>query len=222
MMQEEKELENQELLLKVELSESIPELNGLVLVGGESSRMGKDKSTIEYHGLPQSDFMVNLMGNYVSKVYLSCHPDRVPQTNHPVITDTFLDLGPYGGVLSAFRHDPKVAWLVVACDLPMLDDSILSQLMTERDPSKVATCFHDPSTGAPEPLIAIWEPRAYPILLQFLSQGFSNLRQSLIDTDSKQIHNVNAQALKNANTPEEVLKALQLLQEKDAGEMKIV
>ena len=215
-MQEIPKFEKPEPLLEVDLSESVPDLNGLVLVGGESSRMGKDKSSIEYHGIPQSDFLVNLLGNYVSKVYLSCHPDRVPLTNHPVIIDTFLNLGPFGGVLSAFHYEPKVAWLVVACDLPLINDSIISQLISERDTSRVATCFLDPVTGLPEPLITIWEPRAYPVLLQYLSQGISNLRKTLIDTDSKQIYTNNPHALRSANTPEESFQAIQLLHGKDA------
>lgn len=190
-------------LVKPVNSENTPVLAGLILAGGESRRMGFDKSVIPYHGMPHSEYMWNLLKKFTPDVYLSSHPLRTPDTGIPLIKDTFLDLGPYGGVLSAFRFQPNNAWFAVACDIPMLDEQLLSELIESRDPSKVATCFHDPSTGLPEPLITIWEPKAYQILLQNLGQGVSCLRKVLINTDSKKINTGNPERLRNANTPEE-------------------
>ncbi|MEP6648112.1 MAG: NTP transferase domain-containing protein, partial [Saprospiraceae bacterium] len=157
-----------------------------------------------YHGIPHRDFLIQLLQKFIPEVYLSCHPRRVPDDVETVIGDTFLDLGPYGGVLSAMRFDPNSAWLVVACDFPLMDEETITQLMAERDPSKTATCFHDPSTGFPEPLLTIWEPRAYPILLHNLSQGISCLRKSLINSDTKKLNIEKPEVLKNVNTPEEM------------------
>jgi molybdopterin-guanine dinucleotide biosynthesis protein A len=202
-------------LVKSTWGESIPGINGLVLAGGLSSRMGKDKTTIEYHGIPQRDYMVQLLSGFVSQVFISCHPDRVPVTDHPVLKDTFLDLGPMGGVLSAFRFDPNSAWLAVACDIPMLDEKIIAYLIEQRDPLKVATCFYNPEAGFPEPLLTIWEPRAYPVLLQYLGQGRSCLRKSLINADTKQLSIDHPEILRNANTPEESQSMQRLLHNND-------
>ncbi|HZV70763.1 MAG TPA: NTP transferase domain-containing protein [Saprospiraceae bacterium] len=191
-------------LVKASWGNGIPEISGLVLAGGKSTRMGLDKTVISYHGMPQRDYMMQLLHKVVPNVYLSCHPERVPLVDYKVITDTFLDLGPFGAVLSAFRFDPNAAWLVVACDFPLLDEETVTQLIGQRDPSKVATCFHDPSTGFPEPLITIWEPRAYAVLLQHLSEGNGCLRNVLISSDAKKINPELPEVLRNANTPEEV------------------
>ena len=64
--------------------DAIPPIWGLVLAGGESRRMGLDKSAIEYHGKPHRDFLADLLKEYVAKVFISCHPDRVPETEHAV------------------------------------------------------------------------------------------------------------------------------------------
>lgn len=201
-------------LARPDWTDSVPGLSGLVLCGGESRRMGIDKGSIDYHGMPQADYLAQLLNDFTATAYLSCHPDRIPASKVSVITDSFLDLGPYGGVLSAFRFDPNTAWLVVACDLPMLDGTMMSALISQRDPGKIATCFHDPATGFPEPLITIWEPRAYPVLLQFLSQGYSCLRKVLINTDVKMINAVDPELLRNANTPEESFRLRELLRRK--------
>ncbi len=198
-------------LVKPSWEGTIPDINGLVLAGGKSSRMGEDKSMISYHGMPQRDYMLQLLHKIVPDVFLSCLPDNIPVIDYRVIPDTFLDLGPYGGVLSAFRQNPNRAWLTVACDQPLIDESFLKELISQRDPEKIATCYHDPATGFPEPMIAIWEPRAYPVLLQFLSEGRSCLRKALINSDVKQVETDRPELLKNANSPEEMMEMKNLL-----------
>jgi molybdopterin-guanine dinucleotide biosynthesis protein A len=113
-----------------------------------------------------------------------------------------------GAILSAFRQNPNTAWLVVAVDLPLLDKSTLQLLIENRNPSKLATAFNSPVNEFPEPLIAIWEPRAYPVLLQFLAQGYSCPRKALINTDVELLDAPNPEALFNVNTPEERKKLL--------------
>lgn len=212
-MEDIEEHEKHASLIKPLWGECAPPLNSLILAGGESRRMGRDKGSIEYHGMAQNDYMFSLLRNFASEVYLSCHPGRVPDTKLPVLKDTFLDLGPYGGVLSAFRFNPNVAWLAVACDIPLLDEKTISYLIDQRDISKVATCFHDTSTDLPEPLITIWEPKAYAVLLQYLGQGISCLRKVLINTDSKQIHTDTPELLRNANTLEESVNMQRILRD---------
>ncbi len=191
--------------------ESVPKLKGLVLAGGESKRMGLDKGSIDYYGMPHREYLVQLLNHFVTETFLSCRPGHAPHSDTSILEDTFLDLGPYGGVLTAFRHDPNAAWLAVACDIPLLDEEMIQQLIDQRDLAKIATCFHDPSTGFPEPLITIWEPKAYPVLLQFLGQGISCLRKALINTDSKMLQTNRPDIMKNANTPEEVANMQKLL-----------
>ncbi|NJN80809.1 MAG: NTP transferase domain-containing protein, partial [Anaerolineales bacterium] len=122
--------------------------------------------------------------------------------NHTVIIDTFLELGPYGAILSAFREDPNAAWLVLACDLPLLDVETLQFLIENRNASLTATSFKSPESkeGFPEPLIAIWEPRAYPTLLQFLAQGISCPRKVLINSEIELLIPPSEAALTNINT----------------------
>jgi molybdopterin-guanine dinucleotide biosynthesis protein A len=191
--------------LEQQLQQAIPPIGGLVLAGGYSQRMGRDKGLIDYHGQPQRSYMYQMLGEMCNSVHLSCRPDQGQELKEQfeVIEDTFTDLGPFGGILSAFRQNPNQAWLVIACDLPLLDHSTIQQLLDARDPSKIATAFHSPVNEFPEPLIAIWEPKSYPILLQFLAQGYSCARKALINSDVHLIHAESPESLQNINTPEE-------------------
>lgn len=184
-----------------------PPLKSLILVGGKSTRMGSDKAFLDYHGKPQYAFLADILRGLGIETYISCRTEQADEfiDNQKVITDTFLDLGPYGAILSAFRHDPNAAWLVLACDLPLLDANTLQLLIEKRNPHKLATSFRSPESkeGFPEPLIAIWEPRAYPTLLQFLAQSISCPRKVLINSDIELLTPSVETALMNVNTPEE-------------------
>jgi molybdopterin-guanine dinucleotide biosynthesis protein A len=192
-----------------------PVLKGLVLAGGYSKRMGTDKGLLSYHnGQEQRSYLYQLLSDAGLETHLSCRPDQAEelQEQFAVLPDRFLELGPFGGILTAFQADPDAAWLVVACDLPFVNAQTLDCLVGERDPSFHATSFHNPNSGFPEPLITIWEPRSYPDLLHFLSLGYSCPRKVLINTDVKEVAAPNPDWIRNVNTPEEYEAAISALQ----------
>ncbi len=189
-----------------------PVLKSLILAGGKSQRMGANKAILSYHGKPQTEFLVDILRGLNVAPHVSCRSEQavdfimdLAAEDVPIVTDTFLELGPFGAILSAFRHDPNAAWLVVACDLPLLDAETLNYLIKNRNLSAIATAFRSPDSkdAFPEPLITIWEPRAYPILLSFLAQGVSCPRKVLINSNTHLLDAPNLDALKNVNTPEE-------------------
>ena len=127
------------------------------------------------------------------------------------MVDSFVGLGAYGGLLSAFQKDPNAAWFSVACDIPLLNEETLDKLFSKRNPSRLATCFYNSETEFPEPLITIWEPRAYPVLLKYLSLGYSCTRKVLINNDVEVVKLENEEVLLNANTPLEQEQVMALL-----------
>lgn len=199
--------------LEQQLQDAIPPLYGLVLAGGKSQRMGHDKGLIDYHGMPQREYAYQLLENACEKTFLSVRPDQedeIPQGLAP-LPDVMLGLGPYGALLSAFQAHPGKAWLVLACDLPLADRQALDHLIRHRNPSKMATAFQSPVSDFPDPLLAIWEPKSYLPLLQFLAQGYSCPRKALINSDIELLQAPNPDWLRNANTEEEYQEIVEKL-----------
>ena len=194
--------------LEKQLQDAIPPLNGLVLAGGKSERMGQDKSTIDYHGMPQRDYAYQRLSGFCEETFISVLPGQ--SADHP-LPDVFLGLGPYGAILSALQARPGKAWLVLACDLPLADEEALRFLTAHRNPSKMATAFQSPENDFPDPLLAIWEPKSYMTLLQFLAQGFSCPRKALINSDIQLLQAPNPEWLRNVNTPDEYLEVVEKL-----------
>jgi molybdopterin-guanine dinucleotide biosynthesis protein A len=188
-------------------------LNGLVLAGGKSERMQRDKGKIDYHGIEQRTHMNNLLSSLTEKSFISIRNEQKVEfsAETDTIEDVYFGLGPYGAILSAFQKDPNSAWLVTACDQPLLNKETLEYLIASRNTSKEATAFYNSDTDFPEPLITIWEPKAYSRMLYFLSLGYSCPRKVLINSDIELVRLADEMALKNANTPEEYDNLLTML-----------
>ncbi|MBH8559595.1 NTP transferase domain-containing protein [Hymenobacter sp. BT442] len=192
---------------------AVPVLRGLVLAGGRSERMQTDKGALHYHGLDQRQHTAALLAEFCPDVRVSVRPDQAADlpAGLTALPDTFLNLGPLGGILSAFQADPNAAWLVLACDLPFLTRETLEYLVTNRQPARLATSFRSPWDAFPEPLVSIWEPRSYGQLLRFLSLGYSCPRKALINSDIELLAPPAPAELRNVNTPAERAAAEQEL-----------
>ena len=190
-----------------------PVLRGLVLAGGRSERMQADKGALHYHALDQRQHTATLLGEFCSDVRVSVRSDQAAglPVGLTALPDTFLNLGPLGGVLSAFQADPNAAWLVLACDLPFLTRTTLEFLVAHRQPARAATALRSPWNEFPEPLITIWEPRSYGQLLRFLGLGYSCPRKALINSDIALLAPPVPGELRNVNTPAERAAAEQEL-----------
>ncbi len=183
------------------IKEKIPPVKGLVLAGGKSIRMGSDKGLLNFHGKSQRKYAIEMLEDLNLKTFLSVRKEQNIKAVSTV-EDKFLDLGPFGAICSAFQSNPNVAWLVLATDLPFVSKKIIKLLLENRNPSKIATAIKGVGKEFPEPLITIWEPRSYPILLSYLAQGISCPRKVLINNDVE-ILEIDDGFITNVNTPEE-------------------
>ncbi len=186
-------------------------IHALVLAGGRSSRMQRDKAALSYHGRTQLEWAVALLEPFVDRVFISVRAD---QTADPVrarfdqIVDTHENLGPIAGILAAQAKSPDAAWLVLACDLPFLDGETLEYLIAARQPQRLATAFRSTHDGLPEPLCTIYEPASREALLAHVAKGKDCPRKFLINSDVNLIDQPNPRALDNVNTPAEYGSAM--------------
>lgn len=192
-------------------------LYGLVLSGGRSTRMRRDKAAIAYHGVPQARWAADLLSRFCERVYLSTRTDQEGEETFDgleQIHDRFVDIGPMGGILTALHAHPEAAWLVLGCDLPFLTPETLEELVRRRDPFRFATCYDSSDDGLPEPLAAIYEPSYRSRLHQFLAAGRTCPRKALIRSRCRRIPLSDPHALDNVNDPDEAQAASALLAER--------
>lgn len=153
-------------------------LQGLVLAGGHSRRMGSPKCMIDYHGMPQYEYACRLLEPFCSKVFISCRAEQQELfQGRPLIFDAaeWGDIGPLNGLLSAFQTNP-CAWLVLGCDYPWVTSHELAALLENAHISELATVFRSPTTGFVEPLIGLYQAAAAGALLEWWKAGNGSLR----------------------------------------------
>lgn len=162
--------------------------------------MGTDKGLLDYHGKPQREYLFDLAKKYCSEVYFSCRAEQ--QFSENTIVDKY-ELGPMGGIWSAFDFDLNTAWLVIACDMPLIDENSFQTLVNHRNKEKIATAFLNPETNAPDPLFTIYEPKAFPLLLKYIEAGNKSPKVFLQNNATEIIVSANLSLLTNVNTKEE-------------------
>jgi len=196
-------------------------LYGLVLAGGRSRRMHRDKATLEYAGQTQLARAMSLLEPLVQMTFVSTRADQAHDPQRAIyrsVTDRLSDLGPIGGIDAALHAHPQAAWLVLACDLPFLDAATLQQLIAAREPHRLATAFRSQYDGKPEPLCAIYEPAAAAPIAAWIAADQRCPRSFLAQADVAWLDLRNPRALDNVNTAEEYQQAHAQLAQTPAGE----
>lgn len=190
---------------------SAPALFGVVLAGGRSTRMQRDKAALPYDGRAQLERAVELLEPHVMRAFVSVRADQVGdpvRARFAQIVDTGEAKGPIAGIIAAQARHPEVAWLVLACDLPFLDSGTLEHLVRSRRPERNATAYRSSHDGLPEPLCAIYEPSSRVAISAYVAGGRDCPRKFLSQADVALLDPFNARALDNINTPDEYGSAL--------------
>lgn len=182
---------------------------GLVLVGGKSQRMGRDKALLKYHTEEnQIERTTQLLKTTCERVFVSQRKEQAFPTpaDTEVIYDQVLNIqGPLCGILSAMQQHRQAHWLVIACDLPHLKVQTLSKLISEfRQQPAQLTAYKSTFDGLPEPLCAIYPQGSDHTLKNLATEiGKSCPRKLLIIQKARLIEQDEPHSLDNINTAEE-------------------
>ncbi len=184
-------------------------LRGLVLAGGRSSRMGRDKAALVHPDgrtlLRRCHDLLREAGCETVAISLR-HDQEIPAglDRTEIVRDREgASVGPIGGIVTGMRLDPAADWLVLACDLPRLDAATLAHLISSKQTDEKFLAYRSEFDGLPEPLCTLYSQAALPILEQAQADDFRCPRKILIRNDCRLLDPVTPRALDNANTPED-------------------
>jgi molybdopterin-guanine dinucleotide biosynthesis protein A len=190
------------------------QLLGLVLSGGLSSRMGRDKGTLEFRGEPQVQRAFSVVLEVCGRAVVSIRREQAacsPYLDIPTVADrNSAAAGPAVGLLSTWYSHPDDALLVLAADMPFVERSVLNELVRARASSAIATAYVHPD-GTPEPLCTIWEPSARLELERRVAAGDSSLSRLLSDSAARLLVPSEPGRLKSVNSPDDYARVVELL-----------
>ncbi len=182
------------------------QLTGIVLCGGKSSRMGKDKSLLIYHSQPQRYHVYDMLKITCGNVYISCNEFQVnsmlPGIEFIVDLDAYTGAGPLTGILSAFDQAGKTDLLVIGCDYPFINREEISNFISTID-RKQSAAFFDEATGFYEPMLAYYPADSYGTFIKMYSNKQYSLQQYLRSCRASKYIPANQLYMKSINTTEE-------------------
>lgn len=190
----------------------------MILAGGESRRMGRDKGQLAYHGVPHRQYLYDLIRPACAAVWLSLQAGQTPpdEERYQVLFDRpeYAGHGPISAVMSFCDAHPGVALLLLSCDLPYFDRDALNALLRARDPARPATAFLNPDNGKPEPLVTIYEPAFLDLLPARFAAGLRSLQRALLEDAPALVGSVDQRWIRSADSPEDFARAQRALRDR--------
>ncbi len=173
------ELQNRNRTRKIDRNNDQNENEGgrrmytVILTGGSSRRMGRDKALLPYDG---GTFLQTLIDRFSQGGPVGVSVDRAgrfPIRGAAELVDGFPGQGPLNGVVSGFRATTEDALLLTAVDLPFADPALASKLNELRGGADVCALRFGPKRI--EPLFAIYGRGCLAPAEECLSKGRRSL-----------------------------------------------
>lgn len=188
---------------------------GLVVCGGQSSRMGTDKSELVYYQKTQREHVSEMLAGFCEKVFVSCNGKQASRNANAnsVLIDLpeFSNIGPMAALLTAYSYVPDRDFLILACDYPLITMEDLESFIETIDEKSFAAAFYNEQHAVYEPLIAWYSKEAmHEIQNRFQCQHYS-LQKFLKESDAQQFIPSNTKNIKSVDTPEDSLKAKMII-----------
>lgn len=190
---------------------------GIVLAGGASKRMGKDKAMLMLNGTTLLERASKAVSSITGKYFVSA---KAAYPGYPFIADEKYGFGPVAGIAASLTFAKKEnaeGILAIACDLPLLESNFLGRLFAEKIKANILVrAFQSEITGWQEMTAAWYSVKALPFFINALEKGQKKLRLVLPENRMEFIKYCSNDAWRflNCNTPEDIAKAEKILMNK--------
>lgn len=181
-------------------------LIGLVVCGGNSSRMGEDKSMIRYHQLPQCLHIYHQLEPFCKEIWIAGNESQStlidPAYNFMADSVSFGGHGPISPLLTAFEKFLGAHFLVIGCDYPMLQNDDIDALVNNRENNFDAVALFDAEENIFDPLLAIYENSFKEKLFENYREQQYSLQKILKAVKTKKV--ILPHKIKSIDTKEEM------------------
>lgn len=195
-------------IIKRESSENKVAMTGIVLTGGKSSRMGRNKAFLEFEGQPLIERSLQVLHSVFSEVIISTNtPELYYSYEEKTVQDIYVDQGPLGGLHACLKAAQYDYSFFVACDMPFLNVEVIRYLAQLVGRESVLVPEVD---GGLHPLHAFYHKNCLPIIEKKLEAKRLKLVDLFEDCSVRYVHEDELkkfpaieQVFRNINTPQE-------------------
>ncbi|AMV71213.1 bifunctional molybdopterin-guanine dinucleotide biosynthesis protein MobA/MobB [Desulfuromonas sp. DDH964] len=184
------------------------DVTGVLLAGGKSRRMGRDKALLELQGEPLFERALALLQDYFPRVLIAGDRPDLARPEVPALADHYPGSA-LGGIHTGLRAAATEWIFVVPCDMPFPDQRIVEALLRLRPGADAVV----PRTAhGYEPVFALYHKNCLALMEAQLNQGrfrinelYTQLRLNVLD--GEQLPPGWQRSLTNLNTPEQYTRA---------------
>ncbi|KAA0991707.1 molybdenum cofactor guanylyltransferase [Dyadobacter aurulentus] len=195
-------------------------LIGIVVCGGESSRMGTDKSQLVYFEKPQYEHVADLLSGLCNETVISCNAAQIGriETEYQKLIDLpqFSNIGPIGALLTAFHTFPENDFLFIGCDYPLLAKTDISLFYDSIQEDSVAAAFYNKHEKY-EPLLSWYSSKTGLDLFRHFKSGDLSLQSFLRNANADKYIPKDETVMQSVDTPEDSARVTEFLKQKYNG-----
>ncbi len=195
-------------------------LQGVILMGGRSSRMGQDKSQLavsssilQYNNLSAAtqhakeprtlaELAHSKLKYCVDNVHFSINKNQAKLGLANTILDEYEGEGPLSGIISSLKAT-KSPIVVLGVDMPLVTIQSINNLIQQRNWDLLTTTFYHTQSNTWEPMLSIWEYETLPCLENYFDNGGRSIQKFLNQFGNQRVPIPNSEEFTNINTLEE-------------------
>jgi molybdenum cofactor guanylyltransferase len=181
---------------------------GVILAGGMSKRYGKPKAFITYKNVPFYQYAIRAVQPFVSNIIIVTNPHLYPKfQKENGLADIMVDepayqgLGPMAGIYSAMKAKKAEWYIVLPCDMPLIDSKIIQTLLNYLPSKKLAIVPVVKEKAQPQ--VAIYHHSLHPTLMNRLQSSNRSLSSFLENMEAEYVPMENSLAFSNINEPKD-------------------
>ena len=188
-------------------------INGYILAGGKSSRMGSDKGLLNINGQPIIQMIIEQLQPAVYKIVIVSNNADYEKFGLEVIPDLIKDIGPAGGIHTALSHTHSEKIFVMSCDMPNITTKSIEYMIEQSSHSQIALPLNH---GKTEPLFGVYSKKCLLRWQQLIEQGMIKLQEMVTHFDLLKLNIDNNELFNdslflNINDKNDLQKALKQL-----------
>jgi len=177
-------------------------LTGIILAGGNSTRMGTDKGLMQLGGRPMIQHVIDPMAKVCQRILIVSDNPMYGMFGFELVEDEQPDYGPVMGILSGLRQSKTDRNLVLSCDAPFVTFELMKQLVLLSDKADVVGAH---STKGIHPLIAVYNARCLPAFERAVAEGEHRLRTVIKELRVEELRVEDDAVVRNVNRMEDLV-----------------
>jgi len=180
------------------------QITGVIIAGGKSKRMGKDKLSLLFRGKTLLKNATELLENFTTNILISSNKD-ILDTKYPIVNDQIKNVGPIAGIYQALLVAKTSKILVVPVDMPILNIALIDYLLKNAKEEALINVYK--TSTHTQMLVGIYDQKLLPIIRNQMDKNQYKLRDLLALSSVNMIDGTAFEELfVNANTPTDLQK----------------